>query len=38
LGEAWGLGGKVSPHIAIDPNLLVNGVTKAGQWLSDLFN
>ncbi|BCQ08760.1 hypothetical protein JMUB5695_02198 [Mycobacterium heckeshornense] len=38
LGLAWGPGAKISPHIAIDPNALVGGLAKAGQWLSDLFN
>lgn len=38
LGLAWGLGGKIAPHIAVDPQSVVNGVTKAGEWVADLFN
>jgi hypothetical protein len=38
LGAAWGLGGKISPHIAVDPNAVVRGVESAGKWLSGLFH
>jgi hypothetical protein len=37
LGAAWGLGGKISPHIAIDPKGVSDAVDKAEQWLKDLF-
>ncbi|BBZ10615.1 hypothetical protein [Mycobacterium branderi] len=38
FGAAWGLGGKISPHIAVDPNAVVRGVENAGKWLSGLFH
>lgn len=38
FGLAWGLGGKIAPHIAVDPQSVVNGVTKAGEWVNNLFN
>jgi hypothetical protein len=38
LGLAAGPGAKLSPHIAIDPHAIVNGVTEATEWLDSLFN
>jgi hypothetical protein len=38
LGLAAGPGGKISPHIAIDPKAVVGGLQKAEQWLEGLFN
>jgi hypothetical protein len=37
LGAAWGLGGKISPKIAIDPKAVTGAVQKAEQWLEGLF-
>jgi hypothetical protein len=37
LGAAWGVGGKFSPHIAIDPKAVTGAVQKAEQWLEGLF-
>jgi hypothetical protein len=37
FGGAWGVGGKISPHIAIDPKSIESAVESAGKWLSDLF-
>jgi hypothetical protein len=37
LGGAWGLGGKISPHIAIDPNALTGGFRQATDWVRGLF-
>jgi hypothetical protein len=37
LGAAWGLGGKISPHIAVDPKAVTGAVQKAEQWLEGLF-
>ena len=37
LGAAWGSGGKISPHIAIDPNVLTDGFKRVTDWVTDLF-
>jgi len=37
LGAAWGLGGKISPKIAVDPKAVEGWVDKAGEWLGGLF-
>ncbi|WP_241473850.1 type VII secretion target [Mycolicibacterium neoaurum] len=37
FGAAWGPGGKISPHIAIDPKALLDTVNKASEWLDGLF-
>lgn len=37
FGMAWGPGGKISPHIAIDPEWVKQGLGKAGDFLSGLF-
>lgn len=38
LGIAWGPGGKIAPQIAVDPDFVVDGITKAGEFLTGLFN
>jgi hypothetical protein len=37
LGGAWGVGGKISPHIAVDPSLLTDGFKKATDLVTGLF-
>jgi hypothetical protein len=37
VGAAWGPGGKISPHIAIDPNVLTEGFKKATDFVTGLF-
>ena len=37
LGIAWGPGGKIAPSIAIDPKWAIDGLTKAGDFLSGIF-
>ncbi|WP_217160877.1 EspA/EspE family type VII secretion system effector [[Mycobacterium] fortunisiensis] len=38
FGFAFGPGAKVSPHIAIDPDLVTGGVKSATDWLDGLFD
>jgi hypothetical protein len=37
LGLAWGLGGKIAPHIAIDKKTVDDTVGKVTHWLGSLF-
>lgn len=37
-GAAWGPGGAISPHIAIDTGPIVDGMTKAVDWVKGFFN
>ncbi|WP_071286266.1 hypothetical protein [Mycolicibacterium llatzerense] len=37
IGAAWGFGGKISPHIAIDKSYVDNALGAVGAWMGDLF-
>jgi hypothetical protein len=37
LGGAWGPGGKIAPHIAIDPKTLTDGLKTITNWVDGLF-
>jgi len=37
IGAAWGFGGKISPHIAIDKSYVDKALGAVGSWMGNLF-